>query len=173
MKPPKFCQQCGNPLTKGIRNGEPRLVCSDDTCDYVHWNNPIPVVAAIVEHEGHVILVRSIGWPAGWYGLVTGFLEKGEMPDTGVVREVEEEVGLEVLEVNYIGMYPFYRMNQLLITYHVKAEGTVKLDITELEDYKAVPIEKVQPWNAGTGIALRDWLRTKGIERELVSLFKR
>lgn len=167
MKPPKFCQQCASPLVKGIRNGESRLVCSSESCHYVHWNNPVPVVAAIVEHEGNVVLVQSIGWPATWFGLVTGFLEKGEMPETGVVREVEEEVGLDVLEVNYIGMYPFYRMNQLIIAYHVKAEGDIKLDITELAAYKAVPIEKVQPWNAGTGIALRDWLRTKGIEREL------
>lgn len=174
MKPPKFCVQCGSPLTKGLRNGEERLVCSSETCNYVHWDNPTPVVAAIVEYNGHVILVRSIGWPAGWFGLVTGFLEKGEMPEKAVEREVLEEVGLSALEVNYIGMYPFYRMNQLIIAYHVLAEeGEIKLDTSELEDYKLVPIEKVRPWNAGTGVALRDWLRTKGIERELVPLFKK
>ena len=169
MKTAKFCAQCGNPLTQGIRNGETRLVCSSDACTYVHWDNPIPVVAAIVENKGNVVLVRSIGWPKSWYGLVTGFLEKGEMPEAAVIREVKEEVGLSVQSVNYIGMYPFYRMNQLIIAYHILAEGEIELDTTELEDYKIIPIEKVRPWSAGTGIALRDWLRTKGIERELLS----
>ena len=113
--------------------------------------------------------MQSIGWPASWFGLVTGFLEKGEMPEEAVLREVQEEIGLEVEMGGYIGMYPFYRMNQLIIAYHVIAkDGEIKLDETELAAYREVPIEKVQPWAAGTGIALRDWLRTKGYERELV-----
>lgn len=173
MKQPKFCPQCASPLTEQLHGGKMRLACPSSDCHYVFWNNPTPVVGAIVEHGDNVVLVRSIGWPEGFYGLVTGFLESGEMPDEGVVREVKEEVGLEVSEVNFIGMYPFYRMNQLLLIYHVKASGEVVLDTTELAGYKIVPIEKVRPWNAGTGIGLRDWLRTRGYERELVDIRRR
>ena len=168
MTQPKFCQKCGTPLVKKYLKDKDRLVCSSEKCNYVHWNNPTPVVAAVVEYGEDVVLVQSIGWPPTWFGLVTGFLEAGEMPEEGVRREVEEETGLEVEEVNYIGMYPFYRMNQLLIAYHVKASGLVNIDTSELAAYKLVPITKVRPWSAGTGLALRDWLRTKGIERDLV-----
>ncbi len=168
MRKPNFCSKCGSPLEVGERTGRERLVCSDESCDFVHWNNPTPVVGAIVEYEGKVLLVQSIGWPKSWYALVTGFLEAGEMPEQGVVREVEEEVGLEVTEVNYIGMYPFYRMNQLLIIYHVVAEGEIELDTSELSDYRLYTLEEVRPWPAGTGIALRDWLRTRGYEKELM-----
>jgi hypothetical protein len=44
------------------------------------------------------------------------------------------------------------------------------LQASELSGYRKVPIAEVQPWDAGTGQGLRDWLRTKGYERELVSL---
>ena len=168
MKQPKFCQDCGSPLTKGLRGGIKRLVCSDNSCDFVYWDNPTPVVAAIVEYQNAVVLVRSIGWPANFYGLVAGFLEKGEMPKEGVAREVTEEVGLEVKSVNYIGMYPFRRMNQLLIAYHVEADGTITLQTSELEGFKVVPLDKVRPWPAGTGYALNDWLKTKGYDPEFL-----
>jgi len=100
---------------------------------------------------------------------VTGFLEAGEMPEEGVLREVEEETGLRGTIESYIGMYEFYRQNQLLISYHVRVNSRdVKIPRHEIADYKWVHIEEVQPWTAGTGKALRDWLASRGIERELV-----
>jgi NAD+ diphosphatase len=49
----KFCPQCGKPLELKFRDDRDRLQCTDQSadCGYVFWNNPTPVVAAIVEHE--------------------------------------------------------------------------------------------------------------------------
>ncbi len=58
----------------------------------MHWDNPVPVVAAIVEHEGAVILARDRDWPEKMFRLVTGFLENDETPEQGVAREVKEEL---------------------------------------------------------------------------------
>ncbi len=165
----RYCPHCRKALENLHMGDRERLVCPDPQCGFVHWNNPIPVVAAIVEHDDHVILVRNVGWPETWYGLVTGFLEAGEMPEEGVLREVEEETGLSGTIESYIGMYEFYRQNQLLISYHVRVNSRdVIIPKHEIADYKWVHIEEVQPWTAGTGKALRDWLATRGIERELV-----
>ncbi|MEM7467456.1 MAG: NUDIX domain-containing protein [Pseudomonadota bacterium] len=165
----QFCPQCRKPLEIFPLGGRDRLACPDYKCGFVYWNNPIPVVAAIVEHEDHIVLVRNVGWPKTWYGLVTGFLEAGEMPEDGVLREVEEEIGLKATMQSYLGMYEFYRANQLLIHYHVTVESKdVTIQKNEIADYKWVHIEKVQPWTAGTGRALRDWLASRGIERDLV-----
>jgi len=168
---PKFCSTCGSSLKLEMRDRE-RLVCSDETCDFVSWNNPIPVVGAIVQQGENIILVQNIGWPKHWYALVTGFLEAGETPEEGIKREMEEEIGLAPTEVNFVGMYPFHRMNQLLIIFHAKVDenAEVKLQADELADYRKVLIEEIQPWDAGTGHAVRDWLRTKGIERDLIPL---
>jgi len=140
-----------------------RLACTDAKCGYVHWDNPVPVVAAIVEHQGQVILARNALWPSGMFALITGFLEKDDPhPESGVLREVEEELGLKGRVVSFVGHYPFERMNQLIIAYHVIAEGEVVLG-EELAEYKHVPFEQIQPWPAGTGYAVRDWLLRKGI----------
>lgn len=171
MTAPKYCSTCGSPLKLAQRDGRERLICTDNTCDYVLWNNPTPVVAAIVQQGENIILVQSIGWEKHWYALVTGFLEAGESPEEGVKREVEEEVGLTPKAIHFVGLYSFFRRNQLIIAYHVEVEdGAVQLQTSELSDYKIVPIEKVQPWDAGTGHAVRDWLRTQGYERELIPL---
>ncbi len=167
-----FCPQCTKPLQTKVLNGYERKVCPDKSCGFIHWGNPITVLAAIVEQGDSVILVQSIGWPLHFYGLVTGFLEREERPEDGILREVKEEIGLEGELIRFIGIYPFYRNNQLILAYHVRVpEGEVRLDTSELSTYKIVPITKVAPWDRGTGLALQDWLRdTHGIEREAFTL---
>lgn len=164
----RYCPQCARPLRRIEVGGRGRDTCMDTRCGFVNWNNPVPVVGGIVEWNDHVILVRNVGWPSSWYGLVTGFLEAGEMPEEGIVREVKEEIGLDAELKSFIGMYEFYRKNQLLICYHLTvSSGEVRCPPDEIADYKWVHIEKVQPWTAGTGRALRDWLLTRGIERDM------
>lgn len=173
MKPYAYCPQCSKPLVDAEHGGRVRRACADSACGFVHWDNPVPVVAAVVEHEGQIILARNVAWPPSFYALITGFLERGESPESGVQREVEEELGLQPQAANYIGTYEFSRQNQLIIAYHVPATGTVTLN-EELADWKHVAFGDIRYWPAGTGYALRDWLlRTKGIEAPAMELHRR
>ena len=154
----RYCPRCAQPLQAGDHGGAPRLGCA---CGFVHWDNPLPVVAAIVEHEGGVILARNKAWAdPKMFGLITGFLEKGETPADAVVREVKEELSLDASGVHFVGLYPFERRNELIIAYHVPAQGEVRLN-EELADYRRIAPEKLKPWNFGTGLALRDWLEAR------------
>ena len=158
----KYCPKCASELETKEIDGKNRRVCLGTSCGFIHWNNPTPVVAAIIEHEGDMILVRNKGWPAKWFGLVTGFLEAVEHPDQAVLREVKEELGLEGEVVDFVGHYTFEQMNQIIIAYHVLAEGEIVLG-DELEDFRRVPPEKLRPWPQGTGKAVADWIqRRKG-----------
>jgi len=139
-------------------DGVQRQKCA--SCDFVFWNNPVPVVAAIVEHEGKVILTRNKGWSEKWLGIVAGFLEKGETPEQGVLREVKEELGLDGEIVSFIGHYAFKLRNQIIFAYHIHAEGEIKLG-EELESIKTLPPEEIRPWDVGTGPALKDWLAAR------------
>lgn len=156
-----FCPRCAKPLGPRHDGGAARLACPDVACGFVHYDNPVPVVAGVVEHEGKVLLVRNKGWPESWFGLVTGFLEKGETPERGMIRELGEELGLEGRIASFIGHYDFAMMNQLIVAYHVVATGTLALG-DELSAYKAIAPEKVRPWELGTGQALKDWLARRG-----------
>jgi NADH pyrophosphatase NudC (nudix superfamily) len=153
----RYCPQCARELDQRQVDGRTRKVCPDAACGYVHWGNPTPVVAAIVQRDDDVLLVRPPSFPPKVFGLVTGFLEADEAPDAGVLREVEEELGLTGEVVSLVGLYPFAAMNQLLIVYHVRVAGEVVLG-DELEDVKPVAVAKLKPWAFGTGLALADWL---------------
>lgn len=163
----KFCPRCKTELVTKKQEERERLLCPADGCGYIFWDNPIPVVAAIVEHEGGIILANNFAWPENFYGLITGFLEKGETPEQAVLREVEEELNLSGEIGEFVGTYSFYRLNQLILAYHVKATGNVRLN-HELRSYQRFNKREVKYWNAATGFALRDWLKSQGIEPELI-----
>lgn len=163
----RFCPECGEALAQVELAGRARQACPATDCRFVHWNNPTPVVAAIAERNDHVILVRSHGWPEHWFGLVSGFLERGETPEQAVRRETEEEIGLPVTIESFLGPYPFFEMNQLLLVYHVRVpDGPIMLDAAELAAYREVPVARLRPWPQGTGPALGDWLRGRGFDPE-------
>ncbi len=164
----QYCPRCAQPLADREQGGFVRRVCND-SCGYVYWDNPTPVVAAVVEHEGELILARNTLWPMKFYALITGFLEKNEVPHEAVLREVEEELGLKAHTATFIGHYGFERMNQLIIAYHVVGEGEIVLG-EELSDYIRVPFEKARYWPAATGLALRDWLVSRGYTPEPLAL---
>lgn len=159
----KFCQSCGQLLVLQLRENINRQVCPDADCGFVFWDNPVPVVAAIVEHNGNIILVQNVGWPKEWFGLVTGFLEKGESPEQGALREVEEELNLKSDQIKFVGNYTFKEKNQLIIAFHIIARGEITPN-AEIADFKSIPIDKVKPWPFATGIALADWLKSRSLD---------
>ena len=161
----RFCPRCATPLASQEKGGRERLACPGAECGYVFYDNPLPVVAGLVEHEGDVLLVRSVGWPESWCGLVTGFLERGEEPEAAVLRELHEELGLEGRVVAPIGVYAFPERNELILAYHIEARGEVRLG-EELAALKRIRPETLRPWAFGTGHAVRDWLaRRSAAER--------
>lgn len=171
MSPYQFCPQCTAPLIERAVQGEARRVCSKD-CGFVHYDNPTPVVAAVVEHNGSVVLAHNRGWPPAFrsfFGLITGFLERGETPEQCALREVKEELDLEGTATTLIGVYAFEQMNQVIIAYHVPAHGTIALN-EELDDFRHVPLHECKAWSGGTGTALRDWLRSRGFDPPMMDL---
>jgi NADH pyrophosphatase NudC (nudix superfamily) len=155
----KHCMRCGETLSAHEEEGRTRLRCG--ACGWTFYDNPLPVVAAIVELPEGVVLVRQKGWPEGFMGLVAGFVERGETPEQAVLREVKEELGLDAELAGFIGHYPFEMRNELIVAFHVRATGTPVLS-DELEAMKLVPVAKLRPWPLGTGLAVADWLARRG-----------
>jgi NAD+ diphosphatase len=172
----RYCPQCATPLVERVQledGGEVmRLRCP--SCGWTHWNNPTPVLAAIVEYRGHVLLARNAAWPGKMFALITGFMEAGETPEGGIAREVKEELSLDAVSTQLVGVYDFQRMNQVIIVYHVLADDAGEVALSpELAEYKLFKHEHVKCWPAGTGFGLAQWLRSKGYQPEFVELPKR
>ena len=152
-----YCPFCKSDLILKEIDGEERLACNSPSCEFVFWNNPIPVVAGIVEVDNKIVLAHNRAWPQDWMSIITGFLEKGETPEEGIARETKEELNLDAGPCTLVGVYSFHRMNQVIIAYHVPATGTVTLN-EELDRYKLVTKEELEPWDSATGYAVRDYL---------------
>ncbi len=170
----RFCPMCASALAPSEQQEDgglkTRMRCTG--CDFTHWNNPTPVLAAVIEcsdREGRLLLARNAAWTARMFALITGFMEAGESPQEGMAREVKEETSLDVVSMNIIGAYDFQRMNQVIIAYHVVARGEISLS-PELAEYKLMRPEEVKCWPAGTGYALADWLRSRGHEPRFMDL---
>jgi NAD+ diphosphatase len=161
----RFCPQCATPLqwlAQQEDGGEKqRLRCA--ACGWTHWNNPTPVLAAVIQYQDRILLARNAAWTNKMFALITGFMEAGETPAEGIAREIAEETSLRTLSLDLIGVYDFQRMNQVIIAYHAMCEGEVRLS-PELVDYRLFAYDQVRCWPAGTGHALADWLRGRGYE---------
>lgn len=170
----RFCPHCAAALEMlpQLEDGGPKLRLRCQACGFTHWNNPTPVLAAVVEYGGQVLLARNAAWPGRMFALITGFMEAGETPQDGICREVKEETNLDVSAVSLIGVYDFQRMNQVIIAYHVVAHGQVALS-PELAEYKLYDLADVKCWPAGTGYALAEWLRSRGHEPQFVEFPRR
>ncbi len=170
----RFCPQCATPLQRLVKvedGGEKkRLRCP--ACDYTNWNNPTPVLAAVIEYRGQVLLARNAAWPGKMYALITGFMEAGETAQEGIAREIKEETNLDVSALELLGVYDFQRMNQVIIAYAAVADGEVRLS-PELVDYRLYAPQDVKCWRAGTGYALADWLRARGHEPTFIEIERR
>lgn len=159
----QFCPQCTTPLAWAVQqeDGGPKQRLRCPACDFTHWNNPTPVLAAVVELDGKLLLARNAAWPGKMFALITGFMEAGETPQHGIVREIKEETNLDAQTPRLIGVYEFRRMNQLIVAYHVVATGRVSLS-PELAEYRLFDAASVKCWPEGTGRALADWLISCG-----------
>lgn len=155
-----------------MEDGGPKERLRCPICNWTHWNNPTPVLAAIIEmadREGHVLLARNAAWSGRMFALITGFMEAGETPEDGIAREVLEETGLRVEAPRLVGVYDFQRMNQIIIAYHAVARGEIVLS-PELVEYKLFRPEDLKCWRAGTGYALADWLTARGVTPQWIEL---
>jgi len=155
-----FCPQCGNKLIKKNIDGVSRPYCQIPSCGYIHWNNPVPVITALVRHSNQYILARNVNWPVGIFSLIAGFLEQGEIPESAVAREVEEELGLVPQDVRFIGHYHFREKNQLIIAFEVNAHGEIRKNY-ELAEIKKLSHEELLQYDFRplyiTDAIIRDW----------------
>ena len=159
----KYCPLCTQPLRLMSNDTKPRLACPDSVCGFVFWDNPVPVVAAIVETPEGVVLAHNRTWPKGLFSVISGFLESAESPQAAIERETVEELGLTTHDAALLGHYPLLEQNQLIIAYHLRAEGAITLN-EELDAFKIIPATQLGGYDFGpltlTRRLVDDWLAT-------------
>jgi NAD+ diphosphatase len=114
------CPLCGAP-TVLARGGWVR-VCPEDGSE--HFPRTDPAVIMLI-HDGadRCVLGRQATWPPGRFSILAGFVEPGESAEAAVAREVDEEVGLAIDDIVYVGSQPWPFPSSLMLGYTARAVG--------------------------------------------------
>ncbi|MBU3707361.1 MAG: NAD(+) diphosphatase [Mycobacterium sp.] len=105
----------GSP-TRPIRAGWARR---NPLTGYEEFPRIDPAVICLVHDGGdRAVLARQTVWPPRLFSLLAGFVEAGESFETCVVREVAEEIGLDVRDVTYLGSQPWPFPRSLMVGFH-------------------------------------------------------
>ncbi|MBP7422860.1 MAG: NUDIX hydrolase [Sulfuritalea sp.] len=93
-------------------------------CAFVLWRNPAPVGMALIDHGGHLVLIRRSEAPlAGYWAPPAGYVECGESVAEAVVREAEEECGLRIELQGLLGVHSRADVDVLVIAYAGRSVG--------------------------------------------------
>jgi 8-oxo-dGTP diphosphatase len=114
------CPLCASALRVSAIGGKDRLACIN--CEFVHWNNPMPVTATLVTMESGLVLVKRKFEPfVGDWCLPGGFIENSEHPAESAAREVQEEAGINVEIVKLLAATaPGRNINVIILFYLAK-----------------------------------------------------
>jgi NAD+ diphosphatase len=126
------CSRCGTPTSPSL-SGWLRT-CPADSSEHYPRTDPA-VIMAVVDREERLLLGRGPGWPEDRFSVLAGFVEPGESFEAAVAREVDEEVGITVTDVRYVGNQPWPFPSSVMIGFTAKARGTeIEVDPHELEE---------------------------------------
>jgi NAD+ diphosphatase len=130
------CPRCG--AASGRLEGEWGKRCA--SCRYEHYPHLHPAVIVLVRDGDRVLLARKATWAPGRYALVAGFVDNGESLEGCVAREVKEEVGVDVKDIQYVGSQNWPFPSQIMIGFVASyAGGEITIDHEELEDARWFP----------------------------------
>ena len=136
----QFCGRCGALLR--ARTAERSKECP--RCGLLHFPRLAPAIIVLVERGNELLLARSRHFTPGMYSVLAGFVEPGESLEEAVVREVKEEVGIEIKDINYFGSQPWPFPHSLMIGFTATyAGGEISLDDREIEDAGWFSAEKL------------------------------
>ena len=127
----RFCGRCGTPTQP--QPNERAMKCP--ACGLLAFPRLAPAMITLVTRGDEALLARGVQFRAPLYSCLAGFVEPGESLEGAVVREVREEVGVEVGNVRYWGSQPWPFPHSLMIGFTAEWQsGEIEIDPTEIVD---------------------------------------
>jgi NAD+ diphosphatase len=129
----RFCASCGSPLVQGRGpENEGGRTCSN--CGRTFFPRISPAVIVLVSKGDEILLAHNARFPAGRHGLIAGFVELGETLEETLRREVMEEAGIEVEDLNYVKSQPWPFPDSLMLGFEARwLSGEARPDGLEID----------------------------------------
>jgi len=137
----QFCGTCSARTTLSISDWSRK--CS--ACGQDFYPRLSPCVIMSIRKDNKILLAQRPGSKHDFYTVLAGFIEPGETAEQTVVREVAEEVGIEIKNVRYFSSQPWPFPGQLMLGFMADyASGELNPDLTEVQnptwfDYQDLP----------------------------------
>jgi NAD+ diphosphatase len=126
----RFCGRCGTRTV--MKSGELAMQCP--SCALIAYPRISPAVMVLVCDGDKLLLARSPHFKPGMFSALAGFVEPGETLEQCAVREVREEVGIEIANLRYFRSQPWPFPNSLMVAFFADyAGGTLAPDPNEIE----------------------------------------
>lgn len=118
----RFCGRCGSPTERSTR--ERVRTCT--ACGHASYPRLSPAVIVLVERDGRCLLARNARTKMPFFSTLAGFVEVGETLEQTVAREIREEAGIEVTDIEYFGSQPWPFTGSLMIGFTARwASGDI------------------------------------------------
>jgi NAD+ diphosphatase len=128
----RHCPRCGAP-TRSAAGGHVR-VCTKDGSEHHPRTDPA-VIMLVVDTDGRALLGHQPVWAERRFSTLAGFVEPGESAEHAVAREVREEVGVEVTDLEYVGSQPWPFPSSLMLAFRARALGrALRVDSAEITE---------------------------------------
>jgi NAD+ diphosphatase len=124
------CPQCGTP-TVTVAAGHAQR-CPADGSEHFPRVDPA-VIMLVTDPDDRCLLARNRRWPERRVSILAGFVEPGESAEQAVAREVEEEAGITVARVRYVGSQPWPMPQSLMLGFRAAAAGELDLRVDDDE----------------------------------------
>jgi len=115
------CPRCGEPTAPRAAGHVRR--CEADGSEHYPRTDPA-VIMSVVDADDRLLLGRQTAWPEGRFSTLAGFVEPGESLEAAVRREVHEEVGVTIGDVQYLGSQPWPFPSSLMLGFRAQATST-------------------------------------------------
>jgi NAD+ diphosphatase len=146
----QYCPYCATPL-QFIRT-ERAKICPN--CKLRQYPRISPAMIVMITKGEQVLLSRSPHFKSGMYSVQAGYLEAGENVEQAIIREVMEEVGLKIKNLNYFGSQAWPFPHSLMLAFTAEyASGELKINKQELEDASWYSVHNLPTLPATNSIA--------------------
>ncbi|MGN0643276.1 MAG: NAD(+) diphosphatase [Huintestinicola sp.] len=136
-----YCPFCGSKLIKK-EIGDEGLIPYCEKCGIPLWDMfTTSIIAAVVNEYNEIALLRQNYVSQTKYVCVAGIMKIGESAEEAVVREVGEEIGLNVTEVKFIKSYPYDKKEMLMLGFKAFAPKKAIETSSEVDSAEWVRLE--------------------------------
>jgi NAD+ diphosphatase len=148
----RYCGQCGTPTEDAP--GERAKRCP--ACGLQAYPRVSPAVIVRVTRGSEILLARGRRFAEPIYSVLAGFVEPGESLEQAVVREVKEEVGIDIDGLEYFGSQPWPFPHSLMVGFTARwAGGEIQIEEAELVDAQWFSVDALPQIPPSLSIARR------------------